>query len=275
MESLVLSSGGNRGIMYGGVVRFLERNGTLQKIHTFVGSSIGALFATLLAIGYTSAEIDNVIMTNNLKDMLPTDEFEITNMLYKFALYSHNNMEKLVRKLVSDKLELPNITFAQLYKFFKVTLVVTACCLNTSQTEYFSRQTAPDMSVVTAVCMSMTIPFLFEPYLMDGFHYVDGSVFGHTLPTESKLCKDKSTLYVRICSKFKLIKINSVLEYIRALAGSFVRTDSERANVLWIETTVAPFDEMIGATEKRKLMHHAYERTKAWFREDFACIVRS
>jgi predicted acylesterase/phospholipase RssA len=53
-------------------------------------------------------------------------------------------------------------------------IYVSAYCLNTSETVYFSRDSHPDMKVIDAVCMSMAVPFIFACGNHDGRTYVDG-----------------------------------------------------------------------------------------------------
>lgn len=53
-------------------------------------------------------------------------------------------------------------------------IYVSAYCLNTSETVYFSRDTHPYMKVIDAVCMSMAVPFIFACGNYDGRTYVDG-----------------------------------------------------------------------------------------------------
>ena len=53
-------------------------------------------------------------------------------------------------------------------------IYVSAFCMNTSETVYFSRDTHPNMSVIDAVCMSMAVPFIFACGTYEGRTYVDG-----------------------------------------------------------------------------------------------------
>ena len=53
-DTVVFGSGANRGIMFGGAIKSLEKRGILANITTFVGTSIGALFAAACAVGYTT-----------------------------------------------------------------------------------------------------------------------------------------------------------------------------------------------------------------------------
>jgi len=51
---------------------------------------------------------------------------------------------------------------------------VATYCINKSQTEYFSVDNYPNVCVLDAICMSISIPFLFSPFKYNEFHYIDG-----------------------------------------------------------------------------------------------------
>ena len=56
-KNLVFEGGGVRGYAYKGVIEELNNIGILKNFTRFAGTSIGALFAALLAVGFTSYEI--------------------------------------------------------------------------------------------------------------------------------------------------------------------------------------------------------------------------
>ena len=55
-------------------------------------------------------------------------------------------------------------------------IYISAFCLNSSETVYFSKDTHPDMKVIDAVCMSMAVPFIFSCGTYMDKTYVDGGM---------------------------------------------------------------------------------------------------
>ena len=55
--NLALSGGGMQGFSFLGAIKKLEEEKILDKVTSFSGSSVGSLFAILLAIGYTPDEL--------------------------------------------------------------------------------------------------------------------------------------------------------------------------------------------------------------------------
>ena len=65
---LVLSGGGEKGILFAGAIAALEDTNKLESVEHVSGSSAGAMIATLLALGVTVKEINNFIISFNFRD---------------------------------------------------------------------------------------------------------------------------------------------------------------------------------------------------------------
>ena len=81
-ENLVFSGGGAKGLGFVGVVDELERQKALGSVKRIVGTSAGAITATLLALGYTSQEIQSVLKNKPLLDFLDPDICYLTGAIY-------------------------------------------------------------------------------------------------------------------------------------------------------------------------------------------------
>ena len=67
-KNLVFEGGGVKGIAYGGALDALNAMNALQGIERVAGTSAGAITATLLALGYTSSEVSDIISTTKIKN---------------------------------------------------------------------------------------------------------------------------------------------------------------------------------------------------------------
>jgi len=72
-----------------------------------------------------------------------------------------------------------DITLQELYEKTGNELVVTATCVNRRMQRFFHRAHHPDMPVVMAVRMSMSIPLFFVPIKFEGDYYVDGGLLNN------------------------------------------------------------------------------------------------
>jgi predicted acylesterase/phospholipase RssA len=77
------------------------------------------------------------------------------------------------------------MTFAEHFAFFNKRLILTATNLSTKTTEILSATSTPELMVADGVRMSMSLPFIFKPYVITKGGrppcgtYVDGGVFNN------------------------------------------------------------------------------------------------
>jgi predicted acylesterase/phospholipase RssA len=80
-----------------------------------------------------------------------------------------------------------NITFAEHQRFFQKKLLVTGSNLATGRTELFSAAETPDFPVADAIRISMSLPFIYKPYVITRSQpgwppcgtYVDGGLWNN------------------------------------------------------------------------------------------------
>jgi NTE family protein len=143
-----------------GTLKSLESK--LVDVKEISGSSAGAILALFLALGMSIDEILNVALNLNVPEFV---KLRIGSFFNKFGFVDLGPIhEKLVEICGCDP------TFEEL----DTKIYISAFCLNTSTTEYFSRDTHPKMKVIDAVCMSMAIPLIFACGKFEGKTYVDG-----------------------------------------------------------------------------------------------------
>jgi len=138
------------------------RETALASVQEISGSSAGAILALFLAMGMSVDEVLDKSLSLNIPNFV---KIRIGSFFNKFGFVDMGPIrKKLVEICGSDP------TFEEL----DMKIYVSAYCLNTSETVYFSRDTHPHMKVIDAVCMSMAVPFIFACGNYDGRTYVDG-----------------------------------------------------------------------------------------------------
>jgi NTE family protein len=149
---LVLSGGGARGFAHLGVIQALNEAGIFPDIIS--GTSAGAIVGALYADGYSPRDIMKFMDSNSrLSYIRPTMPRE--------GLLQISGMVRILKDRLRAK------TFAEL----KIPLFVSATNLNYGRIEYFSSG-----ELLQPVIASASIPVLFKPVIINGFHYVDGGV---------------------------------------------------------------------------------------------------
>lgn len=134
----------------------------LSQVEEISGSSAGAIIALFLAMGYDMDKILDVCLDINISDYT---KIHLKSFLSNYGFIDIKPIREKLIKICDG-----NPTFRELDK----KIYISAYCVNTSSTVYFSRDTHPDMHVIDAVCMSMAIPFIFSTAKYQDHTYVDG-----------------------------------------------------------------------------------------------------
>ena len=175
INTLVLSSGGAKTIAFIGAIKGLEDINLLKNIKKFVGVSGGSLISLLLILGYTSDEMYNKILETNISHLQKKEYFKIFNY---FGIDSGNKFVGWIQRLIIEKLG-PNtelITLKELYDKTGKELIITVSNLCRYRVEYLDHINHPNLSISTAIRMSISIPLLFTAVKYDEDIYVDGAL---------------------------------------------------------------------------------------------------
>ena len=281
-NKVAFSTGGIKGISYIGCIKALEDRNILNNVKYFAGSSIGALVALLLSIGYKSDEIFNTLKKVNLQSLR---EIKITNILETFGISDTNRLGSLVKLCLMEKGLSPKITFLQLNEIRKNTLIITGTNLNSRESHYFNYITTPNMEIVSALKISMCIPFFFNAVKLNDNIYVDGGLmdplpsnylknFNEKYELEDEDGKDNYVLAVNInnnliksCSKIDDLELftMSVTACILSKMNSLMNQINIHSNIKQINLDTNNFsaiDFNITENDILKLVDLGYEQTK-------------
>lgn len=189
----IFQGGGMKGIAYIGALLALEENGYYCK--RAAGSSIGAVFAGLVASGYSAEELLKVIDRLDFASLIKKNKSKIKGLILDKGMHSLVNIENEIAYLLGRK---GVYTFKELHSIRGSKLKVTGTIMGSNKTVIF-----PDslslfginhklFSVARAITMSATFPLYFKPlklidnYILDGgmtnnfpyevFNYTDGEL---------------------------------------------------------------------------------------------------
>ncbi|MGV3656857.1 MAG: patatin-like phospholipase family protein, partial [Chitinophagaceae bacterium] len=157
VQNLVFEGAGIRGIAYAGAIAELEKKGMLKSIQRVGGTSAGAITALLLSLGYSAAEISEVIGNTNFKKLADGQwafAGGISRMRKAFGWYRGKKADQWLQQLVKAKAGKEDITFAELKQSGFKDLYVTGTSLTRQQLIVFSHEHFPDMPIKDAVRIS-------------------------------------------------------------------------------------------------------------------------
>lgn len=182
-KNLVFEGGGVKGIAYGGAMEVLDNKNILSNIARVAGTSAGAINATLLALGYTSQEVSEIIAGTNFRDFedKPIFPANIVGIFKKFGWYKGDVFKDWIGQLINDKTGSSSFTFGELKESLtsnpeRKLLYLVATNLNLQKAEIFSHEKTPSIPIRDATRMSMSIPLYFRSVKKFDHIMVDGGV---------------------------------------------------------------------------------------------------
>ena len=173
-QALALFGGGLRGLYayYGMWIALNEiAPEIVQHVHIYMGSSIGAIMATLFVLSSSKSLNLHDIIYNFSFDSC--SQLDLQNLLDYYGLDNGQRFVNLLEDIFKQCSLRPQITFQELYQQTGKTLSIVSADLVDQQARYFNRLTAPNMPIVIAVRASFSIPFLFTPVLINGKFHLD------------------------------------------------------------------------------------------------------
>lgn len=195
-DTICMSGGGVKGFAFIGALDYLNKKKiiNIDNIKNWVGTSIGSILAYAVVCGFSINEMENFIIEFDFTKTNP--DISIDNIFISHGISDGKRAEFILRSFIQHKFNIDDITFLELYKLTQKNLLIIGTNFTYAREEVFSHNTTPNMSVVTAVRISMSIPVFFTPILYNNCYYVDGSI---TNNFPIKYCDKYTTigLYIR------------------------------------------------------------------------------
>ena len=289
MKCLVFAGGAEKGIAYLGILKFVEEYDLIKEVECLYGTSIGSIIATLISIGYTSRELEYLILKTNIKELIPTDEFNIEKLLTTLGFIEPTRLHKLIRLLIEKKTGTQNITFKQHFSKYNKKLVITGSCISEYKCYYFSYETYPDMPIFDAIAIITCIPILFKPISFENKLFIDGAVYDNYPVYHASLSYKLSDIFgfLIIIDYTKESTIDSIDKYLLILFKSIDVKFNYLPIQLYGDITVAiqmknPINNIYNEEIIHEFINIGYNSIKSYydthkdrFRQELSIILNS
>lgn len=272
----IFGGGGIRGVAYVGALKALEEANV--NIKGFAGSSVGAIIATLTAIGYTTDEIKDIVMEVGLGLFSDLNLDIVKGFSFsKGEIFSNWIKELVEKKFYGSKYNKKNepVRFKDLDK----DLVIMSVNLTDSEFHEFSRYTTPDFEIAKAVRVSVSMPGLFQPVengetlLADGDLMKSWPMWRLTNSLRPDNCR---ILEFRLEDMHRNKKIDNLVTYINAVyntvtgfATKFITelySQKDKFDYIRLNTkNVSVVDFTISKDKKEEMIEIGYQTTKEYF----------
>jgi len=170
-----MKGGGIRGIAYAGAINVLENKQLLQHFEKVAGTSVGAITATMICMGYTARQIENVMYNLDLATFNDGQGSFIggqQRFRKRYGWYKGKRLEQWIGDMIKQQTGNENLTFGELHKLTKENpkykdLYVLVTNLSKQKLIVFSWESYPDVVVKEAVRASVSIPLYYTAMFID------------------------------------------------------------------------------------------------------------
>jgi len=271
----LFGGGAIRGLAHVGVVRALKELNI--GIGTLAGSSVGAIVASFLAVGYDDKELEQILLDVDF------ELFKDIDFSKSVAFSKGNIFVDWMREVIESKFygadyikgENPHVTFKDLDK----NLVIVTTDLSNFRCQEFSKYTTPDFEIAEAVRISACMPGLMKPVEYENCLLVDGDLqkswpMWKLCETLSKL--DENILEIRLEGSVStnlsnpILYLNTVYSCVTSIATNFVTgfyKGDEQHDCMIINTgDVVIVDFRLEEASRKALIKSGYEQAMLYFK---------
>lgn len=273
----LFGGGAIRGISYIGVIKAMEELGI--KPTTLAGSSVGSIFAAMLAVGYTSEEMKEMFLKVNF-DLFRDISIGLGPL---FALSKGEVFLDWVRDKIESKYYGKNynkghnraVTFKDLEK----NLVIITTDLSNFECKEFSKFETPDFEIASAIRISSCMPGLMKPIEYNNTLLVDGDLQKSwpmwKLSRNLQLSNER-ILEFRLEGYYEENDIsgidyaNAVYSCMTAMATSFITNiynKKDKFDYIVLNTgDIVVVDFNLNESKRKELIDIGYEQTMSYFK---------
>lgn len=274
----LFGGGAIRGVSYIGAVKALEELRIIPD--RLAGSSVGSIFAALLAVGYNAEELKDIFIKVNF-ELFKDISIGLGPL---FAISKGEVFLEWVRELIEKKYYGENykkgVNPAVTFKDIKKNLVVITTNLSNFECKEFSKFDTPDYEIASAVRISCCMPGLMKPIEYNKTLLVDGDL-QKSWPmwklSKHLLNDDERILEFRLEGNYESNDIsginyaNAVYSCMTAISTSFITNiygNKDKFDYIVLNTgDIVVVDFNINEAKRNDLINSGYNQTISYFKD--------
>ncbi|MCK9536131.1 MAG: patatin-like phospholipase family protein [Bacilli bacterium] len=267
--NVVFEGGGIKGIAYIGVLKFLEERGI--QIFQIGGTSVGAIIASLIAVGYNSGELERLISNfdfSMLKYFGKAGRVRgILDSVKGIGIYSLQDFEDYMQSLMEakNKTTFLDVKFGQTYllKMIAAEWITKKKVIIPDDLGQFGVN--PDVfSIAKAAAMSASIPIFYRYYRINKYRFLDGGLVSN-FPVDLFSESNIPTLGFRVNDKL-IDRAKAVKMYRKKVFKIEKELDYSNYEIIDIDTfKIKATDYRRGLADKNRLIFSGYESIRKYF----------
>lgn len=274
----LFGGGAIRGVAYIGTLKAFEELGITAD--TLAGSSVGAIFAAMLAVGYTAEELKQIFSKVNF-ELFKDIAIGIGPLfaLSKGEIFLEWLRELIEKKYYGDKYkkgENRAVTFKDIDK----NLIIITTNLSNFECKEFSKFETPDYEIASAIRISSCMPGLMKPIEYNKTLLVDGDLqkswpmwklSKHLANSNDRILELRLEGYYDSNNISGIDYANAVYSCMTSMSTSFVTdiyADKDKFDYIVLNTgKTVVVDFNLNENKRNELIQSGYEQTINYFRE--------
>lgn len=271
-EAYVFSGGSSRGYAYIGTCKYLEEKELNQKYKVLVGCSIGAIFALMFMIGYTSAQMETLMADLDLEILRDITANSILNFFNTGGIDTGMRLVAFVESLMEIKTGKSTWTFQELHDKYHIHLILIGSEVFVGYTEMriFDYLKTPELTISEAMRISASYPPYFIPIDSRYGKLTDGGIsncYPIDLYTYFNIPLDKTIgFYLRSSQEHRKPEGT---EFLLNVLSSIISKDDRKKcleykdNTIILELNHTPIDPFSCSNNlKKKMILEGYQQTR-------------
>lgn len=173
-KHLVFSGGGTRVLFFVPALVQLEKNGLLNDIKDYWGTSAGALLAAYLALTHSAAGLHAAIHDIQYTKFRDIDPANIFDMAQSWGMDDGHSLVHEIERIF----ETCGVGFGKKTMGDVPNLHIIVSDLNSHEILDVNSISYPDVRISEAIRASMGVPFMYKPYkhVGSGHYWIDGAL---------------------------------------------------------------------------------------------------
>jgi predicted acylesterase/phospholipase RssA len=253
IQHLVISGGGAAGLLTYGAAQQLAKEGFwhLKNIKSIYGCSIGAYLAIILSLGYAWEWLDDYFIERPWEKVVQLTAVHFLAAFDQKGLMDATCIEESLSPLLSAKHLSAATTLAEYFAYNQIELHIFTTNINSPGGQHLEKVdlsylTHPDLSLITALSMSMAYPLAFKPVCLAGACYIDGGLLTNfplnDCITQTQCNKDDilafKNMWIPSPTTTHITEESSLIDFLMATLSKMARAISSEEKQEEVKNTV-------------------------------------
>ena len=171
IKHLILAGGGPIGFVEYGALKYLASTNIINynNIESIYAVSIGAFIGFIYILNLDWLWVDDFLIKRPWNKLV---SFSYTNLLYEKGIVTRAVVINALEPLFLTKNIPLTITLLEFYNLTKIEFNIYACNFTSLQQKKFNHITTPNIMLVDALYVSLAIPLIFAPLIIDDCFFI-------------------------------------------------------------------------------------------------------